>query len=120
MIRPSSCLVADESFASWISRKADDMPDALSYTQKIIRKPKGVGTEFKNLANGVTGVMLKLEIQEKKSDMADKDSLLAQHGCFGCVSPTLEAIALLEQTQHSLVQQQMLCWGKETYFYRAL
>ena len=26
-----------------------------------------------NLADGVTGVMLRLEIQEKKSDMADKD-----------------------------------------------
>ena len=49
------------------------MPDALPHTQKIIRKPKGVGTEFKNLADGVTGVMLRLEIQEKKSDMADKD-----------------------------------------------
>ena len=72
-VRPSSCLVVDESFASWISRKPDDMPDALPHTQKIIRKPKGVGTEFKNLADGVTGVMLRLEIQEKKSDMADKD-----------------------------------------------
>ena len=72
-VRPSSCLVVDESFASWISRKPDDMPDALPHTQKIICKPKGVGTEFKNLADGVTGVMLRLEIQEKKSDMADKD-----------------------------------------------
>eukprot|EP00731_Ephydatia_muelleri_P020866 Em0013g593a len=51
----------------------DYMPDALPHTQKIIRKPKGVGTEFKNLADGVTGVMMKLEIQEKKADMADKD-----------------------------------------------
>ena len=48
-IRPSSCLVVDNSFASWISRKPDDMPEALPHTQKIIRKPKGVGTELKKI-----------------------------------------------------------------------
>ena len=37
------------------------MPDALPHTQKIIHKLKGVGTEFKNLAHSVTGVMLRLE-----------------------------------------------------------
>ena len=36
-------------------------------------RPKGVDTEFKNLADGVIGVMMRLEIQEKKADMADKD-----------------------------------------------
>lgn len=46
MICPSSCLIVDESFASWISRILDDMSDALPHTQRIIRKPKGVGTEF--------------------------------------------------------------------------
>ena len=46
-VRPSSCLVVDEAFASWISRKPDDMPDALPHTEKIIRKLKGVGTEQK-------------------------------------------------------------------------
>ena len=56
------------------SRKPDDMPDALRHTctQKIIRKPKAVGTECKNLADGVTGVILRLEIKEKKSNMADQ------------------------------------------------
>ena len=54
------------------SRKPDDMPDALRHTQKIILKPKAVSTEFKNLVDIVTGVMLRLEIQEKKSDMADQ------------------------------------------------
>ena len=47
--------------------------DLVRDKKRLIRKPKGVVTEFKNLADGVTGVMLRLEIQEKKSDMADKD-----------------------------------------------
>ena len=67
-IHPSGSLVVDESFGSWVSQKPDDMPDALPHTQKIMRKPKGVGTEFKNLADGVTGVMMRLEIQERKAD----------------------------------------------------
>lgn len=55
-IHPSSSLVVDESFG-WVSQKPDDMPDALPHTctQKIIHKPKGVGTQFKDLADGVTG-----------------------------------------------------------------
>ena len=32
-----------------------------------------MGTEFKNLADGVTGVILRLEIQERKAGMAAKD-----------------------------------------------
>ena len=63
-----------ESFGSWVSQKPDYTPDALPHTQQIIHKPKRVGTEFKNLADGViAGVMMRLEIQEKKADMADKD-----------------------------------------------
>ena len=53
-IHPSSCLVVDETFASWINRTPDDMPDVLPHTQRIIHKPKGLGTEFKNLADGKT------------------------------------------------------------------
>ena len=55
-IHPSSSLVVDESFGR-VSQTPDDMPDALPHTctQKIIHKPKGVGTQFKDLADGVTG-----------------------------------------------------------------
>ena len=60
--RPSGSLVVDESFGSWVNQMPDDMPDALPHTQKIIHKPKGVGTKFKNLTDGVAGVMMRLEL----------------------------------------------------------
>ena len=37
------------------------------------RKPEPLGTEFKNIVDGLTGAMLWMEIQEGKSRMATKD-----------------------------------------------
>ena len=42
------------------------MPDALPHTQNIIHKSTGVGIEFKNLADGVTGVILRLESRRRR------------------------------------------------------
>ena len=39
----------------------------------IARKPKPLGTEFKNLVDGVTGALLWLEIQEGKERMRRKE-----------------------------------------------
>ncbi len=72
-IRPSHVIVADESMCAWTSAKPDSLPDALPHTTKIIRKPKGVGAEIKVLADGRTGVVMRLEIQEGKDAMCHKD-----------------------------------------------
>ena len=52
--------------SSWISRKQDYTSDGIPHLTKIIRKPKGVGTEMKCLADGVVGIMLQLDIYEGK------------------------------------------------------
>ena len=38
-----------------------------------MRKPKPLGTEFKNIVDGLTGVMLWLEIQEGKDRLRKLD-----------------------------------------------
>ena len=58
--------------SSWISRKQDYTSDGIPHLTKIIRKPKGVGTEVKCLADGVVGIMLQLEICEGKEAEAQK------------------------------------------------
>eukprot|EP00731_Ephydatia_muelleri_P015330 Em0008g1050a len=63
---PSYILVEDELMSSWISRKQDRTTDGIPHLTKIIRKPKGVGTEVKCIADGVTGIMLQLEVCEGK------------------------------------------------------
>ena len=37
--------------SSWVSRKQDHTKDGIPHLTKIIRKPKGVGTEVKCLAD---------------------------------------------------------------------
>ena len=72
-LRPSKVVVADESMSWWYSSKPDEMPDELPHTTKIIRKPRPVGAEIKNLADGILGIMLRLEIQEGKERMCHRD-----------------------------------------------
>ena len=46
VINPSYIVVEDELMSSWISRKQDRTTDGIPHLTKIIRKPKGVGTEI--------------------------------------------------------------------------
>ena len=66
----SRILVFDESMSSYMPRttKTGTLPN-LSY---VARKPEPLGTEFKNIVDGVTGVLLWLEIQEGKQRMSTK------------------------------------------------
>ena len=65
-----SCI--DELMSSWVSRQQDHTKDGIPHLTKIIRKPKGVGTEVKCLADGVVGIMLQMEICEGKDAEAEK------------------------------------------------
>ena len=69
---PSHILTEDELMSSWISRKQDYTSDGIPHLAKINRKPKGVGTEMKCLADGIVGIMLQLEICEGKEAEAQK------------------------------------------------
>ena len=62
----------DESMGKWIPF-FDNIPEGIPKLTKIIRKPEGVGVEYKVLADALTGIVLNLEIQESKEDMATKE-----------------------------------------------
>ena len=51
VIDPFYLVVEDELMSSWISRKQDRTIDGIPHLTKTIRKPKGVGTEVKCLAD---------------------------------------------------------------------
>ena len=77
VIDPSCILVEDELMSSWISRKQYRTIDGIPHLTKIIRKPKEIGTEIKCLADGVVGIMLRLEIcQGKEAECRKKWSHL--------------------------------------------
>lgn len=93
VIDPSYILVEDELMSSWISRKQDRTIDGIPHLTKIIRNPKGAGTEIKCLADGVVGIMLRLEICEGKEAESRKSDHTFQQGLhilFESVSPGME------------------------------
>ncbi|KAL5500807.1 hypothetical protein EMCRGX_G012412 [Ephydatia muelleri] len=72
VINPSHMIVEDELMSSWISRKQDRTADGIPHLTKIIRKPKGVGTEIKCVSDGLVGIMLRIEICEGKEAESKK------------------------------------------------
>ena len=64
-------VVIDESMRKWIPF-FENTPEGVPHLSKIIRKPQGIGVEYKNVADTQTGIMLFLEIQEGREAMAVK------------------------------------------------
>ncbi|POM58710.1 Hypothetical protein PHPALM_36607 [Phytophthora palmivora] len=63
-ISPGAVLFVDECMSSWQGREEKYTHDGIPHLTKIKRKPEGVGTEVKSIADGDTGVLLGLEIME--------------------------------------------------------
>ena len=59
-------IVEDELMSSWISRTQDRTADGIPHLTKIIWKPKGVETEIKCVADGLVGIMLRLEMRQSR------------------------------------------------------
>ena len=55
--------VIDESMGKWIPL-FDNTLKGIPKLTKIIRKPEGVGVEYKILTDAFTGIMLHIEIQD--------------------------------------------------------
>jgi Transposase IS4 len=59
--------------SAWRGRDSFECIFVLPHKTKIIRKPEGVGAEFKSLCDGESGVLLHLELMEGKEAQAAKD-----------------------------------------------
>jgi hypothetical protein len=66
-------LVVDESMSAWKGHDQRHGAVGCPHVTKIVRKPKGVGMEIKNLCDVDSNVMLKLEIVADKKEMSERD-----------------------------------------------
>ncbi|XRB20796.1 hypothetical protein RI054_25g106450 [Pseudoscourfieldia marina] len=84
-------LPLDESMSAWKPRttKTGGLPN-ISF---IKRKPKPLGTEFKCVGDGATGIMLRLEIQEGKEAMANAAHVKELGATAACTLRLAEAVA---------------------------
>ena len=70
-VKPGTEVVVDESMGKWIPM-FEGTPEGVPHLTKIIRKPCGVGIEYKDVADVNTGIILFLEIQKDAELMASK------------------------------------------------
>jgi hypothetical protein len=70
---PGGYLVVDECMSAWEGKEHKYDPNGHPSVIKIARKPKGVGSEFKSLADGDSGVLLALDPREAKSIQNEKE-----------------------------------------------
>ena len=66
-------LCVDESMSPWRGKDHRHGDEGCPHVTKIIRKPKGVGMEIKNLCDVDSGIMLRIEIVGPKEEMNDRE-----------------------------------------------
>ena len=69
----SGTLVADETECPWHGRNQKYADHGCAHCQSIIRKPQGIGVENKDLADAVTGVVLRIEPVGSKEEMQTRE-----------------------------------------------
>ena len=70
---PGTDLCIDECMCGWKGKNGVWRLNAMPHITKIIRKPVGIGLEFKSTSDPITGVLLLLEIAEDKHLMLNKE-----------------------------------------------
>ena len=70
-VAPGTGVCIDESMGKWIPFFSDT-PEGIPHLTKLIRKPVGVGSEYKCMADAFSGIMLFLELQQCKESMKQK------------------------------------------------
>ena len=78
LITPGERLLIDECMLWWLGKDGKWTIVGMPHVTKIIRKPRGIGMEMKSLADGITGILLQLEIMEGAAAQALKPH--SQHG----------------------------------------
>ena len=69
-ITPGATIVIDESMSSWHGLSTSFDAEGCPHVTKIQRKPEGIGVEYKALADGYSGVIIKLEVMEGAERMS--------------------------------------------------
>ena len=89
-VASSRIKVLDESMSAWRPRK--DKTGGLPNISYIKRKPEPLGTEFKTVACGMSGIMLFIEIQRGKKEMPKKREYHELYGATAsCVLRCMKA-----------------------------
>ena len=70
---PGAKLVVDESMFEWKGKDQRFGVDGCPHVTKIIRKPKGVDMEVKNMVDCDSGIMVSMEVMTPKEEMKHRE-----------------------------------------------
>ena len=71
-VKPGHTIVCDECMSAWKGSDGKYKTNGCSHKTKIVRKPEGVGCELKSAADGMSGIILQLELMEGSEAQSKK------------------------------------------------
>lgn len=73
VLTPGNFLCIDESFSYWLGLEGAHALEGMVHVTKMKGKPRGVGLMLKSTADGETGILVRLEMQEGAKEMGKKE-----------------------------------------------
>ena len=73
VVVPGRVICADESFSWWDGSEGSVQSEGLPNVTKMKEKPRGIGLMIKNVCDGQSGIMLKIELVASKAEMATRE-----------------------------------------------
>ncbi|KAL5473365.1 hypothetical protein EMCRGX_G027842 [Ephydatia muelleri] len=71
-VKPGHTIVCDECMSAWKGSDGKYKTNGCPHKTKIVRKPEGVGCELKSAADGMSGIILQLELMEGSEAQSKK------------------------------------------------
>ena len=71
-VKPGHTIVCDECMSAWKGSDGKYKTNGCPHKTKIARKPEGVGCELKSAADGMSGIILQLELMEGSEAQSKK------------------------------------------------
>ena len=121
-IIPSWRLCVDERMSAYRPRKGPYYSDSIPHLTKIQRKPKGVGTEFKDCTDGQSRVTLRLDLQEGKEVMSrakfsDECATAGAAAVLRLTEPWFESARIIcADSAYASVETAEVCFQHGLYF----
>jgi hypothetical protein len=91
-VRAGVTKTADETMSGFRPRTTKYGIPPIPHISLISRKPVDLGTEFKNIGDAETGIMLHLEVQRGKEPMKQLQYSLAYGATAGCTMRMAQAV----------------------------
>lgn len=76
-VKPGPTIVRDECTGAWMGSDCKYKTNGCPHKTKIVRKPEGVGCDLKSAADGMSGILLQLQLMEGSEAQSKQPAILS-------------------------------------------